>query len=146
MTYDDLIAQAYPWLAAMQPPPELRFAVTAANFLALQAIVRGNERPTAIQEITEYERWLLSIRAVLPSVVTLDDLGTTLARLHRDYDGVRPVELVEWLYRELMAGKPWEAVRDSDPRHPAPEPKWATPDFGTIVARLNAMGKEQGRC
>ena len=49
-----------------------------------------------------------------------------------------PPAACEWLYREILAGKPWAAVRESDPEHPAPERQWSL-DFKDVAAAFDRL-------
>jgi hypothetical protein len=120
----DIVEFTYPWL------PDVRRSLpegwpssplaTAQSFEQAQELARDGEiapRIVSIKEIADFEAWLVRVRSV--SNCDWGELGLALAKLTPQHF-VRPPDACAWLYNEVLAGKPWAQVRDSDPANPAP--------------------------
>jgi len=142
MNLDDITTFTYPWLADVRKalPKGAMFGMlpgAAQLFMLAQALERSkterNPRIVPISEIVDFETGLVRIQAV--SNVDNGELGLMMAKLipaHFEY----PPAACAWLYQELLCGKPWSLVRDSDPHHPAPMPEWSR-NFEVLAARFH---------
>jgi hypothetical protein len=117
-TIDDLMYRAYPALRHYSPQAMALLGatgLTAERFAAITGV--------DVAAAAEYERALLELRAITP-VLDMDELGDCLDRLAARAPGdgwfASHHAAVRWVRGEILAGKPWSAVRDSDPGHPAP--------------------------
>lgn len=136
-TIADLIDRAYPALRHHAPQGLASFAQAASTRAGMNTATFAATTGIDVAEVADYEAALIELRAITPGL-DYGELGDLLDRLLAEDAPwfVSHFAAVRWVRGETLAGKPWAAVRQSDPGHPAPAPPWPDPD--TFRAALAA--------